>query len=80
MEAFEQDREAPVDICYAHDGKRGQYLCAAIRSQCLASLPAYLDAGQRAVRHWYAMHKSVAVDFSAQQNRFYNINEPEQRA
>jgi molybdenum cofactor guanylyltransferase len=80
MNALNQDSKPSVDICYAHDGKRGQYLCAAMRSRCLASLPAYLDTGQRAVRDWYAGHYSIEVDFSSQESSFCNINEPGQQA
>ena len=61
-------------ISYAHDGTRGQYLCAAIDRRCLASLTAFLDAGHRAVRHWYQGHRSIAVDFSDQAGAFNNYN------
>lgn len=63
-----------ADISYAHDGERGQYLCAALRRRVLDSLPAFLDQGNRAVRQWYSQHRSVAVDFSSQHACFSNIN------
>lgn len=63
-----------IDICFAHDGERGQYLCAALRSACLATLPEYLDNGQRAVRHWYESQRCVAVDFSDEADSFSNFN------
>lgn len=63
-----------ADISFVHDGKRGQYLCAAMHSKVLASLSDYLDSGQRAVRHWYSQHRVTAVDFSDQQRAFENYN------
>jgi len=62
------------DISYAHDGERGQYLCAAIRVAILPTLRAFLDEGQRAVRHWYGGHRCCVVDFSDQAGCFENYN------
>jgi len=67
-------QDAPLDICYAHDGEREQYLCAALRSACLASLEAYLATGQRAVRGWYSTLRVQAVDFSDKAGCFANCN------
>jgi molybdenum cofactor guanylyltransferase len=63
-----------VEISYAHDGERGQYLCAAIRCSCLPSLHQYLDDGNRSVRHWYQTRRSIAVDFADQAGCFRNYN------
>jgi molybdopterin-guanine dinucleotide biosynthesis protein A len=63
-----------ADIAYAHDGRRDQYLCALLRRSVLDSLPEFLDQGHRAVRHWYAGQRTVAVNFSAQADSFRNIN------
>lgn len=63
------------DISYAHDGERHHYLCAAIRSAILPSIPDYLDKGERAVRHWYAEHRTCPVDFSDQPQCFRNYNQ-----
>lgn len=63
------------DISYAHDGVREQYLCAAMRRDCLKSLAGFLDAGHRAVRDWYQSQDSVTVDFSDQSSCFRNYNE-----
>lgn len=63
-----------ADISYAHDGERGQYLCAAMHRECLTSVTAYLDAGHRTVRHWYQSQQSVAVDFSDEAQCFCNFN------
>ena len=62
------------DISFVHDGEREQYLCAALRTTCLASLRDYLDEGQRTVRHWYREQKSIAVDFSDETDCFRNYN------
>ncbi len=66
-------------ISYAHDGERSQYLCAAIRTGILPSLPIFLDEGHRAVRHWYARHRCAVVDFSDQPGCFANFNNPDQQ-
>ena len=63
-----------AQISYAHDGTRGQYLCAAIDRQCLDSLTGYLDEGHRTVRHWYQRYRAIAVDFSDQAEAFKNYN------
>jgi molybdenum cofactor guanylyltransferase len=63
-----------MDISYAHDGERGQYLCAAIRSSCLASLPQYLDQGNRSVHGWFQTLHCEVVDFSDQASCFRNYN------
>ena len=63
------------DISYAHDGERGQYLCAALRCTILPSVGHYLDKGGRAVRQWYAQHEAAPVDFSDESLCFNNYNE-----
>lgn len=63
-----------LQITYAHDGQRGQYLCALIRSTCLQTLPAYLDEGNRTVRHWFQAQGAQEVDFSDQPQAFENLN------
>ena len=67
-----------TDISYAHDGERAQYLCALLRTRILDSLTRELDTGTRAVRDWYRLHHSIAVDFSTQRGCFRNINRVEQ--
>lgn len=67
--------DAPeVDVCFAHDGEREQYLCAVIRSTALASLPAFLDQRHRAVRQWYTLQQCRSVDFSDRAECFTNLN------
>jgi molybdenum cofactor guanylyltransferase len=61
-------------ISFAYDGTRAQYLCAALRRNCLNSLTAFLDGGEHAVRDWYGLQNAIAVDFSDQQACFRNYN------
>ena len=68
------DGTSPVLIAYAHDGKREQYLSCAIHASLFPSLTAYLEAGNRTVRHWIQQHPSAAVDFSDQPHAFLNFN------
>ncbi len=63
-----------LQITYAHDGERGQYLCALIRIGCVQTLPAYLDEGYRTVRHWFQAQGAQKVDFSDQRQAFENLN------
>jgi len=63
-----------LDMCYAHDGQRPQFLFVALRTECLVSLPAFLDAGHRAVSHWMEQHRLHEVDFSDCQENFLNVN------
>lgn len=67
-------RDDGPEISFVHDGIRAQYLCAAMRTQCLASLTGFLDEGHRAVRDWYEGRRTVAVDFSDQMDCFRNYN------
>lgn len=67
------DAMAPV-ISYANDGRRDQYLFAAIHTSCLHSLKHYLDSGGRAVRHWYHSQRSTVVPFPDQPGAFANYN------
>lgn len=63
-----------AEICYAHDGQRDQYLCAAIRSECTSSLAFFLDQGHRVVHRWYQSRHCLAVDFSDRAESFRNYN------
>ena len=73
---FQALRQSPRShAAYARSGDRDHYLCALLRRQGLGGLRAYLDSGQRAVRHWYRELGALAVDFPGQENCFLNINE-----
>ena len=74
LDALDGADGGEADISYAHDGTRGHYLCAALRSHILPSLHTFLDGGQRAVRHWYEQHRCAVVDFSDSANCFSNHN------
>jgi molybdopterin-guanine dinucleotide biosynthesis protein A len=61
------------DIAHARCDGRDHYLCAAIRTENLATVSSFLDRGGRAVRHWFATQRTVAVNF-AEPAAFLNIN------
>jgi molybdopterin-guanine dinucleotide biosynthesis protein A len=73
---FEDKDNGALDISYAHDGLRNQYLCAAISRSCLPSLSCFLDQGHRAVRDWFDSLNTVSVDYSEQRAAFSNHNGP----
>ncbi len=62
------------DAAFAHDGERGQYLTAIVRTQCLSSLTEYLDSGKRSVRGWLATQGALTVDCADQAVGFLNFN------
>ena len=62
------------EVCWAHDGRRDQYLYCALRSDCLTTIGPFLDSGERAVRHWLAQRNGIAVDFSDRAGCFANLN------
>ncbi|RLQ21510.1 molybdenum cofactor guanylyltransferase [Seongchinamella sediminis] len=64
-----------AQAAFVRAGNRNHYLCALLRRASLAGLGAYLDRGQRAVRHWYTRLDAVPVDFPAQQEAFANFND-----
>ncbi|MEP5763058.1 MAG: molybdenum cofactor guanylyltransferase MobA [Halieaceae bacterium] len=63
-----------VDLSFAHDGQRSQYLCTLMRRSLLARLNRYLSEGGRAVRNWHSQLNVTAVDFSDQFDAFANLN------
>ena len=63
-------------VAYARTEQRDHYCCALIRSECLDTLQAFLDAGGRAVHAWYESVGSVAVEFDTGASCFRNINSP----
>lgn len=74
LTALTAQSDGNVDICYAHDGERDQYLSAMLRSSILPSLTPYLDEGHRTVRHWFHRHRCQVVDFSDRGECFSNYN------
>ena len=68
-------QQAPgAQVAYVRAGARDHYLCALLRRQSLAGLTAYLDSGQRAVRHWYDQLGAVPVLFPGESQAFINLN------
>jgi molybdenum cofactor guanylyltransferase len=64
-----------VDLSYAHDGERAQYLLTAVRVRCLSSLRDYLAEGGRSVRGWHRQLNCAVVDFSDCRAQLLNLNE-----
>ncbi|WP_320838091.1 molybdenum cofactor guanylyltransferase MobA [Zhongshania sp.] len=64
-----------ADICYAHDGERGQYLFALLNNELKTHLAGYLRSGERSVNQWYKQMNCVHADFSDQTSAFRNINQ-----
>ena len=72
-----QARDAEqAEIAVAHDGRRLQPVCAIVPTRLAASLGAYLDAGDRKIDLWYALHRVAVVDFSDEAEMFVNVNTP----
>ncbi|AIP09558.1 molybdenum cofactor guanylyltransferase MobA [Burkholderia pseudomallei] len=57
----------------AHGGIAPQPVFALVRTALADDLAAYLAAGERKMRAWYARHKSVEVPFG-DERAFYNAN------
>ena len=64
-------------VAYAHDGRRGHYLCCLLATDKRAELRAYLERGQCAVWRCWQAWNAVAVDFSDCADCFRNINTPQ---
>lgn len=69
-----------ADIAYASCTGDGHYLYALMRTDLRTNLERFLQNGDFAVRHWYAAVNAVSVDFSAEADRFININTPDDLA
>ena len=63
-------------LSFAHDGHNAHYLCAALRTQALASVSEFLETGQRRVQDWIELHSHVTVDVSDSPDAFANFNRP----
>ncbi len=63
-----------LDLSFAHDGTRSQYLFCAIHKRTLDSLYEYLAKGGRAVNRWHQQLKYRSVDFSDCPGKFANHN------
>jgi molybdenum cofactor guanylyltransferase len=64
-----------ADICYAHDGNRGQYLFALLKTELKENLSLYLKAGGRSVNQWYKQLNCTQANCSGQATNFLNFNQ-----
>jgi molybdopterin-guanine dinucleotide biosynthesis protein A len=80
LQGFASPAGRSLDISYASDGERGQYLCALIRTACLDTISDYLDQGGRSVRGWYQLQATLQVDFADCPDAFSNFNHLDQAA
>lgn len=62
---------------FAHDGARGQFLCALFERRCAESLRDFLDRGERRAEEFLRSIGAAAVDFSDRPADFWNVNAPE---
>ena len=62
-------------ISYTRTEERDHYLCALLRCKLLSSLSDYLESGERAVKHWYGLHRTAPVAFASAGDAFMNVNE-----
>jgi molybdopterin-guanine dinucleotide biosynthesis protein A len=68
-------RATGADIAVAHC-ERLQPVFALLPRALLASLAAYLDAGERKIDRWYHRHRVAEADFSDRPEQFLNVNTP----
>jgi molybdenum cofactor guanylyltransferase len=67
--------ESAIDLSWAFDGRRDQYLFTALRRGLGASIESYLADGGRSMRGWHERLRCRAVDFSDCEAAFINLNE-----
>jgi molybdenum cofactor guanylyltransferase/molybdopterin-guanine dinucleotide biosynthesis protein MobB len=72
LDAARRSTGAPA--CYAHDGRRGQFVFALLSTTLRDALQTALASGERKVEHWFAQIGAAAVDFSDQPGAFANLN------
>lgn len=68
-----------VDIAVAHDGDRLQPVFCVVERRLLASLEAFLAAGERKIDRWYAGEAMQAVPCADLVDSFRNINTEAER-
>lgn len=69
-------QDTDVDIAYAVTGSDEHYLYALMRTNLAAGIERFLQAGNSAVRQWYALHRCRQVRFDDEAAHFININSP----
>ncbi|QSR85176.1 molybdenum cofactor guanylyltransferase MobA [Methylacidimicrobium sp. B4] len=62
---------------YAHDGVRGQFLCALYERESEGLLRGFLDRGGRRAEEFLQSIGATAIDFSERPADFWNVNSPE---
>ena len=68
-------QQANVPLAVAADSTRTHHTCFVVRTDQRDSLAAFLERGERAVRHWQATMPTVSVLFDAA--GFANVNQPQ---
>ncbi len=63
-----------LEVTYAWDGLRSQFLFTAIKSDAFSTITNCLNAGGRSLKDWHTFVKTYAVDFSDKVKDFENIN------
>jgi molybdopterin-guanine dinucleotide biosynthesis protein A len=66
-----------AQVAVAASGGQLEPVFALLDRSLLASLLAYLEAGERKIDRWYAQHAMTTVDFSDRPEMFLNLNTPE---
>jgi molybdopterin-guanine dinucleotide biosynthesis protein A len=68
---------AGSNLAVAWDGERIQPVHALLSRALLSNLRAYLEAGERRLEDWQALHHPAIADFSDCPEAFLNLNTPE---
>ena len=68
------ETQKDLEVTYAWDGLRAQFLFTAIRSEVVSSITTCLDAGGRSLKDWHSYVNTCKVDFSDKIDAFENIN------
>ncbi len=68
-----------ADIAVAHDGERLHPVVALLRTRLADDLHGALQAGERAIRRWYAGHAWRQVGFADCPESFANLNTEDER-
>lgn len=72
--------EADAELAVAYGAGRLQPVFALLPTALLASLNAFLAAGERKIDRWYAAHRLAQADFSDVPAAFLNVNTPAEHA
>ncbi len=67
-----------ADVAVAFDGERTHPVFLFLKRSLLASLLAFLDAGERKIDRWFGRHRVAMADFADCPEAFANVNDPEE--